>query len=83
LLELFTVDETNSVVVFVEEGVVLSHEGVSQNEVVESSGEILSHDGHNTFSVSALSYLQSVIIGGHVVLNVINVESNIGESIET
>jgi hypothetical protein len=76
-------DESNSVVVLVEVRVVLSHEGISEDEVVEASREVLSHDGKHALSVFALSYLENIVVGSKCVLNVVNIESNLRKLVKT
>jgi len=50
-LEFINWDETDSVVLLVEEGVELSHEGVSEDEVVKTCWEVLSHNCEDTLGV--------------------------------
>ena len=61
-MELGGLDEANSVVLLVEERVVLAHEAVAEDEVVEVCREVTADNAENTLSVGAISNRCSAII---------------------
>jgi len=82
-LESWGIEETNSVVVLIEIRVVLCHESVSEDEIVETFREILSHNSQNTLGVWALCYFQDVVFRSKIIINVINLEGNGRELFDT
>lgn len=69
--------ESDSGVLFVKEGGVLSHEVVSQDHVVERRREHGSHNAHNTLSYAVLSHSNNVVLLGQNVVNFVNSEGNV------
>jgi len=75
-------EEGNGVVVHVEEGWVLSHEDVSNDEVVESFWELHGLDTQEALSLSELGHLEDVVGWRESVVSSIEVESDFWEGVE-
>jgi len=76
---LFGLSKSNSVVLLIEEGVVLSHEDISKNHVIERWWEGGSHNSHHALSDSHIGDLDNVVVVGQDVVNSINGEGDVGE----
>ena len=79
----FSLEEGNSVVVGIEEGVVLSHEHITEDEVVEALGEFHGGNTHDTLRSIFTTNLKDVILMGKSVCDIIEGKENIGEAFDT
>jgi len=77
VVEFLSMDEADSVVLLVEVWVELSHEGVSEDEVVELSWEVLTHNSENALSLRSLGNSKDVVSWGKGVVDVVNLEGDI------
>lgn len=74
--------ESDPVVILVEVGVVLSHEDVTEDEVVKTCREVGSHNGENTFGLAELRDFENVVVRREFIFDLINEEGDIGKSIQ-
>jgi len=75
--------ESNSVVFLIEEGVVLSHEDISKDEVVEAGWEDAAHYSQHALGNTHIGYLENVVISGQDVVSGVNGEGDIGKILNT
>jgi len=80
---LVALGESNSVVLLIEVSVVLSHEDVSEDHVVEGRGEGGSHDSQHALSDAHVGDLEHVVVVGQGVISSINSESDIGKVLDS
>lgn len=71
--------EGDSVVVKGEVGWVLSHEDITDDEIVEASWEVHGLDTENAFGLSELGDLENVVSGSQWVSGTVNGESDLWE----
>ena len=79
--ELWSNCETNSVVVSIEVWVILSHEDISEDDIVEGRGESRSHDSVDAFGDSIWFDWDNVVLIGEDVVNAVNSECDVWESL--
>lgn len=70
-------NEAYSIVILIEVGVVLSHEGISKNEVLEVVWEDLAHHSNYTLSLTSFSDLKNVVRGWEGIVNAFDLECNL------
>lgn len=74
--------ERNGVVVSVEVGAVLAEEDITDDDVMESSGDGSGHDTHEALSLAELRDLDNVVVSGERVGNLVEGEGDVGEVLD-
>jgi hypothetical protein len=75
--------ESDCVVVSVEVSWELSHEGIANNQVVETIWNIHGHEAHQALGHTKFGDLNNVVVRGQNVVSLINSDSEVRESVDT